>query len=319
MVERISDVLSRRTPRALELGLRPARAAALTLHQRWEDAIAADDDALPVKLARASRLEGLDVFGFAILTAPTILDSLATATRYFALINNTGSWVLEESATRVRLTWHSPPADGLGARASVESIIAHFVAGVRELAGGLPMGDVQIAHAPPRRREPFDAHCRCDVAFDAGANTIELSRSRLNEVTPAANAAMHAFFRRRCDEGLAQIRDSEATLLVDIRLAIGKLLADGEARADVVAAAVGMSRRTLHRHLAALDTSFRTELRNVRRERALELVGRRTMSLGEVAFELGFADGSSFSRSFRSWFGASPIEVRRRGGHLPRG
>ena len=57
-----------------------------------------------------------------------------------------------------------------------------------------------------------------------------------------------------------------------------------------------------------------TFLNQVRCERSAALLRRTSMTAGEVAAAVGFADANYFSRRFRAHFGASPIEYRRRAG-----
>jgi AraC family transcriptional regulator len=52
-------------------------------------------------------------------------------------------------------------------------------------------------------------------------------------------------------------------------------------------------------------------LRLVRVQRAMTLLGEPGRLLTEIAFECGFADQSHFIRSFRSYYGMTPLEYRR--------
>jgi AraC family transcriptional regulator len=46
-------------------------------------------------------------------------------------------------------------------------------------------------------------------------------------------------------------------------------------------------------------------------QRAMTLLGEPGRLLTEIAFECGFADQSHFIRSFRSYYGMTPLEYRR--------
>ena len=67
-----------------------------------------------------------------------------------------------------------------------------------------------------------------------------------------------------------------------------------------------MSARTLQRRLAAFDRTFAGLVDEVRYARACDLLRDPGVSLAEVAFLLGFAEQSSFSRSFKRWSGKTP-------------
>jgi AraC-like DNA-binding protein len=84
----------------------------------------------------------------------------------------------------------------------------------------------------------------------------------------------------------------------------------GDVSLDGVARALGMSGRTLQRHLNAQGTSHRELLDEARSAAALRHLGADTMSVTDVAFVLGFSEVSAFHRAFRRWTGMGPSEFR---------
>lgn len=77
---------------------------------------------------------------------------------------------------------------------------------------------------------------------------------------------------------------------------------------DAVARQVGMSQRSLHRHLAREGVDYRTVLNEARCEVAAHLLRDRSTSVKRVASELGFSSSSAFHRAFKRWMGCSPSE-----------
>jgi AraC-like DNA-binding protein len=69
--------------------------------------------------------------------------------------------------------------------------------------------------------------------------------------------------------------------------------------------------RTLQRHLQQQGTSFSSELDRARRELAFQRVTSTRTPFAAVAKELGLADATVFSRSFRRWYGDTPGALRR--------
>ena len=65
------------------------------------------------------------------------------------------------------------------------------------------------------------------------------------------------------------------------------------------------------RRLMAAGTSFRTLCEDARRDLAGHYLSEGEMSLGEIAFRLGFDDANSFFRAFRRWTGMTPGDYRR--------
>ncbi|MFC6329905.1 helix-turn-helix transcriptional regulator [Alloalcanivorax gelatiniphagus] len=80
-----------------------------------------------------------------------------------------------------------------------------------------------------------------------------------------------------------------------------------------VAHHLGMSPRSLRRHLALAGYSF-SEIRNeVRRQFATRYLTETGDSLESIADRLGYSDQASFSKAYRSWTGQTPGQVRRAG------
>ena len=92
------------------------------------------------------------------------------------------------------------------------------------------------------------------------------------------------------------------------------LLVRDLAAASVPAAAraLGVSPRSLQRHLAAAGTSFRRELRRARIEAARELLAGTRATVESVARSVGCESPSSFIRMFRSITGETPATFRAR-------
>ena len=80
----------------------------------------------------------------------------------------------------------------------------------------------------------------------------------------------------------------------------------GRLGASRVAAALGMSERSLHRHLRESGQSYQGIVDVFRREEAERLLIAGRADMTEIAHRLGFADQSAFSRAFRRWTRMAP-------------
>lgn len=80
--------------------------------------------------------------------------------------------------------------------------------------------------------------------------------------------------------------------------------------AERIAAAVHSSRARLYRGFASQNSSVGAELREMRLQAARTRLERSAEPIGQLAWHCGFASASTFSRMFRTRFGASPQEWR---------
>ena len=63
---------------------------------------------------------------------------------------------------------------------------------------------------------------------------------------------------------------------------------------------------TLQRRLSDEQTSYKEILDNTRHHLALRYIKQKHFPIGEIAYLLGFADPSNFSRAFKRWTGRAP-------------
>ena len=80
---------------------------------------------------------------------------------------------------------------------------------------------------------------------------------------------------------------------------------------DGTASLLGMSRATLFRRLEEEETRFSDLLQNLRIRHAKELLAEGDLNISQVGDRLGFSSVSTFSRSFKTCTGASPVEYRK--------
>ncbi|OAM63059.1 hypothetical protein A8L48_10020 [Rhizobium rhizogenes] len=78
---------------------------------------------------------------------------------------------------------------------------------------------------------------------------------------------------------------------------------DGRPSADMVAASLGVSRRTMVRRLREVGAGFRELLDSELRRRAIQYKDAR-LRRDDIASRLGYEDPASFNRAWRRWFGS---------------
>ncbi|SPA43540.1 putative transcriptional regulator, AraC [Cupriavidus taiwanensis] len=158
-----------------------------------------------------------------------------------------------------------------------------------------------------RYTEAFDCPVRFGEPEDAivfGRRDLALRLMARDRSSPAAPAASR------------DLRPAAASL-GDVRTALQQLAGDRALSLAAVARHLDISERTLQRRLMAAGTSFRTLCEDARRELAGHYLSEGALSLGEIAFRLGFDDANSFFRAFRRWTGMTPGDYRRHAAPAP--
>ncbi|MCG9640542.1 AraC family transcriptional regulator [Vibrio sp. Isolate34] len=110
-------------------------------------------------------------------------------------------------------------------------------------------------------------------------------------------------------------KDAESLKRGDLILQIYNVLNQTQSLESIsgesLAQSLNMNIRTLNRRLSELNTSYRGVVEKYKLEKALHLLEDQHISMTEIAYQLGFADLSTFSRAFKRWTGLSPIKLRR--------
>lgn len=78
-----------------------------------------------------------------------------------------------------------------------------------------------------------------------------------------------------------------------------------------IAAELGLHPQTLRRRLATEGTTFKDIKNQLRRDVALHHLGRRGLSIEEIAHRAGFSESSAFIRAFKGWTGVTPYAYRK--------
>lgn len=208
----------------------------------------------------------------------------------------------ELAAQRDPLATSSTEADVLGwlADAGFEEVSVHpRPTDPATVTDGVVFRPVLIRATRSARRNDVVEHgspSRTVLEFPGGGRV-----GQSPEVT-ISDAAVHDYLQRHSDENIA---DRVCDLLVES-------LDEGCPRKRKVARCLGMSERNLQRRLADEGTSFRELLLAARFRLACASLRLGRMSKTDIAFSLGFADSSTFSRAFRRWAGCSPREYAAR-------
>jgi AraC-like DNA-binding protein len=71
--------------------------------------------------------------------------------------------------------------------------------------------------------------------------------------------------------------------------------------------------RTLIRRLNEEQQSYKSILRDLRREYARALLANAALTVAEAGEILGYREPANFGRAFRAWYGTSPSAWRRSG------
>jgi signal transduction histidine kinase/DNA-binding response OmpR family regulator len=105
------------------------------------------------------------------------------------------------------------------------------------------------------------------------------------------------------------VPSAEARFVEKVQAVVEAHLGDHSFGVEWLADELGMSTRTLQRHLqAATRLSVAGFIRMIRLQRAAQLLRQQAGTVAEVAYQMGFQDADYFARLFRQMFACTPSE-----------
>jgi AraC-like DNA-binding protein len=252
-----------------------------------------------------------DVVAYAMMSSPNLLGILQRLIRYVDIISNAAALALEDDREGHRLILELFGGERPIPRQRFEFDLMTILSFCRWVTrGDLSPLAIELRFPAPADLRSYQDAFKCPLRFNAPVNALLFARADVMLPLPTANSLLAEIHERVASERLRRL--DHAPTCLQARALMIRHLPDGEPRRPKIAAALGMSERTLQRRLAAEGASFQRLLDDMRRELAQQYLGQRNVSLADAAYLLGFSDQSSFFRAARRWFGTSPRHYRTR-------
>ena len=170
--------------------------------------------------------------------------------------------------------------------------------------------EVGFSYPRPTNYDPY-AHffSPVPVAFHCSESYLLYNRRELDAPVLAANPQLFAVFNRQVKELYAKFT-AEQPYTWRVRQTILELPQGQAPSIGEVSARLTMSTRKLQALLKEEGASFQHLLNEVRRDLSIQYLQEKQASKSEIAYLLGFAEVSVFSRTFKKWTGLSPSEFQ---------
>lgn len=266
-----------------------------------------------VEMGSRFRLTEQGIFGFALLSSPTLRAAVDVGLRFLDLAFAMGTVVAREADTGdLILSLDAPELPPTMRRFYVERDAASIVTIQRGLAPTLD-AITRIEFAFPEPTDGVDIYRETlgvVPTFDAPESVLVVDRAYLDSPLPGANPHTAAHAIEQCRQ-LLDSRRTRTGVAGKVRDELLAGIADPPPL-DSVATTLLMSGRTLRKHLTAEGTSYRLLLDEVREHLAEELLLTGQLPVETIAHRLGYVEVSSFSQAFRRWKGVGPREFRTR-------
>jgi AraC-like DNA-binding protein len=171
----------------------------------------------------------------------------------------------------------------------------------------IPLRKVTFPFSPPPYYDAYPRMFPGPVSFDAARAGFAFDAEYLALPLRRDEHAMRAMLQRALQLTVVPYR-RDRLLVHQVRELLERAPAS---TAAALSRSLHISVRTLHRQLGEEGSSLQHLKDDVRRTQAVELLGRTSRPIKQIASAVGFENEKSFIRAFRGWTGESPGEARR--------
>ncbi|WP_093169068.1 AraC family transcriptional regulator [Variovorax sp. YR216] len=271
---------------------------------------------LPMRLGRQVPLLSHGPLAYLMVSSADLRQALEGLVRFAPLRLAVLNLRLRARGQHVEL--HVRPLVSLGdvERFTLEFLLAMLCKSIRDLCGGASRAMKLHLPGSMARGTRIWAEQGVSVAKSAGWPYFSFPGSLAAMALPTASGPDRLLAWQACEEA-----ERHRGWSPSISSRIEQLFRTGPStnyKLEQVAEQLGMSRRTIARRLSAEHTSFSELVDASRRQRLLRrLADRRSnpighsLTLAEIAEDLGYADGAVLGRAVQRWFGISPSDLQR--------
>ncbi|MGH8435285.1 MAG: AraC family transcriptional regulator [Pseudomonas sp.] len=276
----------------------------------WALAVAASGD--PALGLRISRFVGPTTFhalGYALVASTSLREVFERIVRYHQVVSDVLTMELRLVGERYEFCLRVPAGRPAPAAEAVDAFVSIYVRTCRNRVGRdfAPLA-VYLRRPKPADPQPWHEVFRAPVFFGAEEDLLQFAREPFDSPLEDGNPELAEHNETVLKRTLEQLQPP--TWQRRVRACLEAQLPNGEPSAERIAQALHLSLRSLQRHLADEGCSYESLLGETRQSLALQHMRDPHCSIGEVAYLLGFADSSSFSRAFKRWTGQTPSQYR---------
>ena len=175
---------------------------------------------------------------------------------------------------------------------------------------GTRLSPLRVEFVQPRAHARIvERHFGCSAVAGAPRNAIVFRAADRQRPFVTRNAELLGMLAPQFEEELKQ-ESGDENFVERVRLAIQQKLTGRRPAIEDIADALHISSRTLQRRLQENGSSFQRVLDEARHQLARHYLNNSVLELNEAAYLLGYEDGNSFVRAFRTWEGIPPARWR---------
>ena len=266
------------------------------------------DPAIGLKLGTENKMERFHPIGLASLSAEDFGAAIDQMARYKQL-TCPEEITQEKDDEEWSIQFHWLLADEAEPPVLIDCCFA-WVLSIGRLGTGTRLSPVRVEFVQSRAHaKTIERHFGCPVVSGAERNAIVFRVTDAQRPFVTRNAELLGMLAPQFEEELRR-ENGDENFVERVRVAVQQKLTGRRPTIEDIADALHISPRTLQRRLQDEGSGFQRVLDEARHQLARHYLNNSALELNEAAYLLGYEDGNSFVRAFRTWEGIPPARWR---------
>jgi AraC-like DNA-binding protein len=281
--------------------------------------LAPENVGLGFAVGRDTHVHAFGIWGFAVLTSPTLRAAIETSIGYAKLSFLIAEMSLIEEGKEARLEFDTSGIPISAHRYILERHTVITVKFIRDLLQQPEFNDFEarLVDGDPDYPKKMARYTPFPIRMGQAANALAFPAAILDAPLPKSDPVSLKFCLDQCKSLLEEQAGTLPQWSKQVRDAIVDNIGKDQQIEDV-ASKLAVTERTLRRRLTDEGTSFRQIYLDTRLAIAHELLSSAGLNIEAVSWRVGYAEPSSFARSFVKKYGKTPGDVRKRRGEAAR-
>jgi len=258
------------------------------------------------------------VQGYMMMSCASLNDVIKRIPPFEKLVGDMGVTSIHPQREGTKIQWHCAYPDPNVRLQMIDNVLSSWVNYAQWLASQHQSADYILLEHPKPHQSVIDKYqdfYQCPIEFNANESSIVIPKELLSMPLRQPNKSLLSTLEDQAENQISKLNELRRRFSIRITQSIRIQLKTGVSSKELIAAELNMTTRTLQRKLAKEDSSYQALLDQIRLQMASDMLLNTQLGIQDIAYNLGFSDGRSFHRSFKSWTNITPGVFRKEKTH----
>ncbi len=262
-----------------------------------------------LELGRWQSLNILGSVGYLMGNCETLEMALKNLTKYYHIHQNSADLLLESGQDFVKLSFLVRSSLKVGVYHGADLALSVGVNLLKQLTDDqIKLHRLELPHSCDANTSVYRQALGQIPVFNCAHTALVFEKKYLKLAIKNSDKQLFSILSQQLGHPNESKREN---ICEHVEVLIKQYLLHEQFGVNLIAEKLSMSARSLQRHLAQYDTTFRELVDEVRCNLAHQYLTESSLSLSNISDILSFSNYSEFTRAFKRWYGMPPKDYRK--------